>query len=693
MTTENLRFDLPPSLAGLERVARNFWWSWNNVSIFRDLDEDLWIESEQNPLVMLQKISSFKLWQRANDPDFVVRVNEVANQFDAYKSQYSHNFGRITGQTPVAYFCAEYGVHNSLPLYSGGLGILAGDHLKSASDMNLPLVAIGLYYRFGYFRQKMSADGLQLENYFEAKPENTAVEKVIDENGEPLKIVVRMRGRDVAAQVWLANIGRVKLYLLDTDVLENEEIDRHITGYLYGGDKETRVTQEMLLGIGGVRLLRKLNISPSVYHLNEGHSAFLTLELAREMTESEDKLSFSDAAPLVKAQCVFTTHTPVPAGNDEFAPEIIEKCFDESYIASLGLSKNDFLALGRIDSTNDKLLFGLSPLALRMTRKANGVSEKHGEVSREMWQPLFATEPENVPITFVTNGVHAPTWIAPILQNLYKQNFGENWKSLLEDKESWTAAIEKLSDEDLFRVHNSLKNLLVEYIRTKTGNAEIFTPNALTIGFARRIAAYKRWNLLLSQPERLLKLIDNAEKPVQFVFAGKAHPQDNSAKLILQQIVKSRGHETFARHAVFLEDYDQEMSRYIVQGVDVWLNVPRRPLEASGTSGQKAGMNGALNFSILDGWWIEGYNEKNGWAIGENADLSDKFDEKEIDLQDANSLFETLETQIAPKFFDRDENGLPKEWLAMMRNALQTLTPQFSSDRMLKHYIEQIYNQ
>jgi starch phosphorylase len=688
--------ELPECLRALEKISQNYWWSWSNEGayLFRGLDSKLWEEVEQNPRLLLQKISDLHLWQRACDPFYTARVERVARQFDEYLNAGQKPFETITPENPVAYFCAEYGVHNSLPLYSGGLGILAGDHLKSASDLGLPLVAIGLFYRFGYFRQRLSPDGYQMEDYQESIPANLSLQPVLDDGGERLKVSLKMRGRDVLAQAWLASVGRIKLYLLDTNVQENHEIDRLITGHLYGGDKETRVVQEMLLGIGGVRLVRALKIEPSVFHLNEGHSAFLTLELARELTESEQKLGFNEAAAKVREKCVFTTHTPIAAGNDEFEAEILEKCFNGDLTHALGLSHEDFLALGRTNPSDEHELFGMTPLALKMCRSSNGVSRKHGEVSRALWQKMYApAHIDEVPISYVTNGVHAPTWIAPALKGLYEKHLGVNWAATLEDPKTWSAKIERIPDEEIWQVHNQLKNRLIAFVREresqKVGVANnLFEPNILTIGFARRVAGYKRWNLLLTDAERLLDLIDDANRPVQFVFAGKAHPQDRQAKAILQQVVASRANSTWASRAVFIQDYDQEVARYLVQGVDVWLNVPRRPLEASGTSGEKVAMNGGLNFSILDGWWIEGYDGTNGWAIGAEHAIEDEAD---VDVRDAHALYTTLENEIVPEFYAKDETGLPRQWIQRMRSALQTLTPEFSSDRMVRDYINQIY--
>ena len=708
-TNFSVKHNLPENLKALDIISQNFYWFWTpgGMSIFRDLDSRLWEKCEQNPRQMLREISELRLWQKANEPAFVARVNRFAAQLDTYLSEPPNSFGHVTKENPVAYFCAEYGVHNSLPIYSGGLGILAGDHLKSASDMNVPLVAIGLFYRFGYFRQRISRDGWQEERYIDSFQNEIAVKPVFEENGSRLEIGVHIRGREVAAQVWLAKVGRISLYLLDTNVPNNQEVDRMITGHLYGGDTETRIVQEKILGMGGIRLLRKLEIEPSVYHLNEGHSAFLTLELAKEYLDANENATFEEALPKVREKCVFTTHTPVSAGNDMFSPDLLISCFKESFPSSLKLSKEEFLALGRLDANDNSEFFGMTPLAIRMCRSSNGVSEKHGEVSRELWQKMFdGKSVDEVPITSVTNGVHTLTWIASDFNHLYEKKIGSNWTEILKDEKAWARAMENISDAEIWNAHFLLKNRLIAFVRQRaytheTGETNqipdhssfknLFNPNILTIGFARRVAGYKRWNLLMKDGERLLKLIDNIERPVQFIFAGKAHPQDRNAKAILQNLVNLKGNSTWFQRAVFIEDYDQEIARYMVQGVDVWMNVPRRPLEASGTSGEKVAMNGGLNFSILDGWWIEGYDGVNGFSIGPLKDEAG-IDDAVIDAQDAESLYKVLEDEIVPAFYAKDENGLPTEWIKRMRRALQTLTPKFSSDRMLKDYIEKIYN-
>ncbi len=705
--------DLPENLQFLDTLSWNFYWSWKPeaVNLFREIDARLWEKCEQNPRLFLQQVGDLQLWQRANDAEYIERLRQFAAEFESYLAEKPQSFGKISVHNPVAYFCAEYGIHNSLPIYSGGLGILAGDHLKSASDMNAPLVAVGLMYRFGYFRQTFSHDGWQEERYIDSFNSPLALFPVLNANGDRMTVKIHIRGREVAAQAWLASIGRVSLYLLDTNVETNGEVDRLITGHLYGGDTETRIVQEKILGIGGIRLLRELGIEPSVYHLNEGHSAFLTLELAREFLQENPEKIFEEAIADVREKCVFTTHTPVAAGNDTFPPNEIDGCFDTNFINALKISKEELFALGRTKPEDAQEWFGMTPLALRMARSANGVSEKHGAVSRELWLKMFPnkTVADEVPITFVTNGVHAPTWIAPAFQTLYETQIGAHWTQILKDQTAWQKAIEAIPEAEIWRTHRLLKQLLIAFIRLKTFSKEIgshdtinehantnklFSQDVLTIGFARRVAAYKRWNLVLSDLPRLLKIVNNQEKPVQFVFAGKAHPQDKKAKAILQNLMRIEEFGEWQNRAVFIEDYDQEVARYLVQGVDVWLNVPIRPLEASGTSGQKVAMNGGLNFSILDGWWIEGFNGINGFSIGDLSaenESNEEGEQEKINAFDAESLYATMENEIIPAYYTKNGQGFSEEWLKRMKNSLATLTPQFSSDRMLKDYIEQIY--
>jgi starch phosphorylase len=704
---------LPSPLQALERLSWNYWWSWSaeGAGVYRDLDAELWDEIEHNPRLLLAKVSEYRLAEMATDPVYVDRVRKLADQFDHYIRAaegltWSNPTGAptITQEHPVAYFCAEYGVHNSLPLYSGGLGVLAGDHLKSASDLCLPLMAVGLLYHYGYFRQHLRREGWQEESYRETDPEQLPLRRIKAEDGTPLLIEVLIRERPVRAQVWRADIGRVPLYLLDTDIPVNQETDRWVTGHLYGGDRETRIVQEMLLGIGGVRLLRTLGVEPAVFHLNEGHSAFLTLELARELIQSQG-LSFAEAAKLVRQRCVFTTHTPVAAGNDEFDVDLLSRSFGPEYEKELGLSHDEFIALGRTDPNNSQEPYGLTPLAIRMSRLVNGVSRKHGEVSRALWQRLWPEETiEHVPITHVTNGVHAPTWVAPLIRSLYEKYLGADWALHLRDPAGWAQSISRIPDEELWAAHLLLKERLVAFIRQRSVLARVnrgettpfseaarkmFEPGALTIGFARRVAGYKRWNLLLKDPERLLRIINNAERPVQFVFAGKAHPQDQEAKFILQQVALWESNSEVGNRSVFLQNYDHEIARQLVQSVDVWLNVPRRPLEASGTSGEKVAMNGGLNLSVLDGWWLEAYDGTNGFAIGNSVDGAEVAD---VDSSDAESLYSLLEQQVVPLYYDRDSGRLPRKWISMMKNSIATLVPEFNSDRMVEEYARRIYS-
>ena len=702
--------ELPAPLKPLERLALNYWWSWSadGASLFRDLDADIWEECEHNPRQLLAKTSPYRLAQAATDPVYLERVRRIDELFQEYMAQPTAwpqtGTPVITSANPVAYFCAEFGVHNSLPLYSGGLGILAGDHLKSASDLRLPLVAVGLLYRYGYFVQRLRTDGWQEEHYGETFPAELPIRLVRDVDGLPLQIEVLIRERKVLAQVWRADVGHVQLYLLDTNIPENVETDRWVTGHLYGGDRETRIVQEMLLGIGGVRLLRKLGVEPHVFHLNEGHSAFLTLELAREVIQRE-RCSMAEATAIVRTQCVFTTHTPVAAGNDEFDPALVVRSFGSSYLNALGLTQEEFLGLGRVNPSNASERFGLTPLAIRMCRSTNGVSKKHGEVSRSLWQEIWPEKTANeIPITHITNGVHAPTWVSPLLRYLYEKYVGADWANQLNDRVRWEKAVASISDEELWIAHSLLKERLVAFLRFRSYQARraagekldyieaantMFEPGALTIGFARRVAGYKRWNLLLTDPDRLLRLINDSNRPIQFVFAGKAHPQDDGSKRILQQLAYWKYDPRVRQRAVFLEDYDQEIARQLVQSVDVWLNVPRRPLEASGTSGEKVAMNGGLNLSILDGWWLEGYDGTNGFAIGNGSESEDVA---KIDASDAESLYQVLEQDVVPLYYDRDSDGVPRRWIAMMKRAIQSLAPEYNSDRMVQDYAQKIYS-
>jgi starch phosphorylase len=700
--------ELPPTLAPLRELSWNYWWSWapDGAEVFRDLDPNLWQQCEQNPRLLLTQISDLRLAQVATDPSFADRVQQLYRRFTEYMSDTKPwpklpLAAQISRQNPVAYFCAEFGVHNSLPLYSGGLGILAGDHLKSASDLNLSLIAIGLFYRFGYFRQRLSRDDWQEEEYRENHTDELALHSVDDEQGKPLLIQVVMRGRTVSARVWRADVGRVQLYLLDTNVAENSEVDRLVTGHLYGGDRETRLVQEMMLGLGGVRLLEALGVDPFVFHLNEGHSAFLTLELARQLIE-KDGVTFNEAIDRVRERCVFTTHTPVAAGHDAFDASLVEKGFGDRPQRALGLSREEFFKLGRVDGEQAET-FGLTPLALRTCRSTNGVSRKHGEVSRALWQKMWPDrQTSEVPITSVTNGVHPATWVAPLLRRVYEQCIGEDWIERARDAGAWSYGVEKISNSKLWESHSLLKQQLVAFVRDHSFDARLargeseehieaartmFDPDILTIGFARRVAGYKRWDLLLSDRDRLSQLINDRSRPVQFVFSGKAHPQDEGAKAVLRELIDWQRDIAIRQRVAFIEDYDQEIARQLVQGVDVWMNVPRRPQEASGTSGEKIAINGGLNFSVLDGWWLEGYDGDNGFAIGDLSEVSDT----EMDQEDSESMYRVLAEEVVPRFYDRDENGLPLRWIAMMKRSIETLVPRFSSDRMVAEYVERIY--
>ncbi|HEX5708329.1 MAG TPA: alpha-glucan family phosphorylase [Pyrinomonadaceae bacterium] len=709
--TENKARALPETLEALERISWNYWWSWarDGAAVFRDLDPELWERCEHNPRRLLAETSDYTLAWLAADPAYTSRVARLAGEFDAYLSAETPTWASaharaITRERPVAYFCAEFGIHNSLPLYSGGLGVLAGDHLKSASDLGLPLVAVGLLYHHGYFRQRLTRDGWQAESYNELNLPDLPLRLVRGEDGEAVRVELMVRGRRVLVQAWRAEVGRVTLYLLDTRLDDNDGIDRLITGHLYGGDRETRCVQEMVLGLGGVRLLRRLGVEPHVFHLNEGHSAFLTLELARELTEKG--IAFDEAASAVRARCAFTTHTPVAAGHDEFGAALVEKCFGENYWRALRLTREEFLNLGRVTRGDEHESFGLTPLALRMCRSTNGVSRKHGEVSRELWLKMWPErDVSEVPIKHVTNGVHAPTWVAPLLRSVFERHVGDDWAEVLRDAERWASKVSAIPDEELWRASRLLKRRLVAFVRervyhqrTSAGETQEFVeaaratldPDALTIGFARRVAEYKRWDLILTDPDRLVRLLNDESRPVQLVFAGKAHPQDQQAKLILQQIALWKLDPRVSARAVFLQDYDQDVARQLVQSVDVWMNVPRRPLEASGTSGQKVAMNGGLNLSILDGWWPEGFDGTNGWAVGDDAPQAE--DEEAQDRSDAESLYRTIETEVVPAFYDeRDAAGVPLRWTRMMKRAIQTLAPAFSSDRMVQDYVRDIY--
>ncbi|MBD2206394.1 alpha-glucan family phosphorylase [Calothrix sp. FACHB-1219] len=704
---------LPFVLKRLADLAYNYWWSWSSdrIALFQSIDPQEWERCGHNPVAILESASCERLSQLAEDPLYLKQVSALAREFDRYMQQkdtwVSGVAPQLTKEHPVAYFCAEFGIHESLPVYSGGLGILAGDHLKSSSDLGVPMVGIGLLYRQGYFRQRLNRNGWQEDYYIDNPFLHMPIELIKTQTGEPLTIQLEVRQRTVKVQIWQVQVGRVTLYLLDSDREDNDPIDRWLTGHLYGGNLETRIAQEVVLGIGGVRALEALGIQPAVYHLNEGHAAFCTLEVARLEIERTGK-SFYDVEATVRDRCVFTTHTPVPAGHDVFSPDLIDSFFAH-YWTQLRLSREQFLALGARRLGDPWEPFGMTVLALRMTRACNGVSELHGQVSRKMWTVLYPRVSEDqVPIGYITNGVHAPTWTAPLLGDLYNQYLGENWHTQAMKPEMW-AKVDTIPDEELWWRHRVLKERLIAYTRYKVKKAReqrgesyesiqatetLLDPDVLTIGFARRFSPYKRGDLILRDAERALKIFGNANHPVQIIFAGKAHPADEEGKRIIQRLMEWCHHGEIRNRVAFIEDYDIYTGQKLVQGVDVWLNNPRRPLEASGTSGQKVCFNGGLNCSVLDGWWCEGYqadsNGKgiNGWAIGEDAHTSDQELQDRID---SRSLYQLLEEEIVPLYYDRNPQGVSPRWVQMMKASIKTNCPLFNTDRMIADYVSQVY--
>ncbi len=711
---EKLKAKLPITLKPLAEIAYNYWWSWTpeRISLFRNIDPETWQKCNHNPVALLTFADQVRLSQLANDPIYIKRVTSVFKQFQRYMSEEDTWASRVAPQIspthPVAYFCAEFGIHESLPIYSGGLGVLAGDHLKSASDLGVPLVGVGLMYRQGYFRQRINRHGWQEDYYVDNIFEQMPLELMVNAEGHPITVDLEIRQRLVKIQIWRAQVGRVSLYLLDTDREDNDLVDRWLTGHLYGGNAETRIAQEFVLGIGGLQALKAVGIEPAICHLNEGHAAFCTLEAARQEMLKTGK-SFYDVEATVRDRCVFTTHTPVPAGHDVFSRDLIESYFSR-YWTELGLSEDQFMALGarRLDDPWEP--FGMTVLALRMCRTANGVSALHGEVSRKMWHILYPqVSVDQVPIGHITNGVHARTWTAPLLDDLYSEYLGQDWSSKVADPQMW-ANVEQIPDRELWWRHLMLKENLIAHTRAKLKQARqergeeqfwisavdrMLDPNVLTIGFARRFSAYKRGYLLLRDVERSLAILGNPDRPVQLIFAGKAHPADEEGKRILQRLFDwSRNHEQLRDRVAIIPDYDMYTARKLVQGVDVWLNTPRRPLEASGTSGQKVCFNGGINCSVLDGWWCEGYQAGpdgvgiNGWAIGEDAHTTDQELQDKIDSE---ALYKLLEEEIVPLYYDRDENGIPHRWIRMMKASIMTNGPLFNTDRMIADYVAKVY--
>ncbi len=697
---------LPAPLEPLRALAYNLRWAWNHdtIELFRRLDSDLWEKSGHNPVLMLGTIDQAQLEAAANDEGFLAHLARVKQDFDAYLTGESTWFRRTHGAFPgplVAYFSAEFGLTECLSIFAGGLGVLSGDHLKSASDLGVPLVGVGLLYQQGYFRQYLNQAGWQQEAYEDNDFRNLPILLESDPTGAPILIEVAYPGRTVKAQVWRAQVGRVNLYLLDTNIPANRPDDRDITDQLYGGDLEMRIKQEIMLGIGGYRALEALGVEPLVYHMNEGHSAFLALERVRRLMETHG-LSFAEAREAASAGLIFTTHTPVEAGHDYFPPSLMDRYFAD-YARSLGLSRRDFLALGRRDPNNDGEPFCMTILALRMAARSNGVSRLHGQITRQIWQGLWPNVPQDeIPIDHVTNGVHFLSWISREMKELYDRYLGPRWREEPDDQRAWRRA-EQIPAEELWRTHERRRERLVAFARRQLraqlerrgasqadieAVSEMLDPEVLTIGFARRFATYKRAYLLLRDPERLARLLNDPRRPVQIIFAGKAHPRDDPGKEVIRQIVGLARQEPFRRRLVFLEDYDMAMARYLVQGADVWLNTPRRPLEASGTSGMKAAANGVLNLSILDGWWDEAYRPEIGWAIGRGETYDDPAYQDQVE---AEALYDLLEREVIPTFYERSANGLPMRWIARMKASLSTLCHFFNTHRMLWEYTGSFY--
>jgi len=697
---------IAPSQERLWALARNLWWSWDHdsVDLFMDLDPARWIELNHNPVSLLTEFPLRKLEARAAELALHSRINYAYRRLREYQDgerTWGARHAGVLRTRPVAYFSAEFGVHESLPVYSGGLGVLAGDHIKSASDLDIPLVGVGLFYGQGYFRQRLDREGWQHEEYLETDVNQLPMEAAIGKNGRPVVVQVDTRHGSIRAKVWRVKVGRCDLFLLDSDVEGNDPDDRELTSRLYGGDGRVRVHQELLLGVGGLRALKAMGITPGVLHLNEGHSAFVVLEAVRQRME-EEGLTFEKAVPRVSREVVFTTHTPVPAGHDRFNADLVEEHLGPLR-ESLGLTRESFMALGRENPNNTEESFCMTVLGLRLSRRANAVSSLHGEVSRAMWTGLSPGKHEDsVPIGHITNGVHVPSWLAPQMFRLYDRHLGTGWHLRSSEAEIWDG-IDDVDDGELWETHLNLKSRLVEFVRRRAVKQamrrdepvealqrleRVLSPDALTIGFARRFATYKRANLFLADIERLASLVNDPKRPVQFVFAGKAHPHDEPGKRVLQQIASLMRDSQFADKFVFVEDYDINVGRYLVQGVDVWLNNPRRPLEASGTSGQKVVLNGGLNLSVLDGWWAEAYDGLNGFAIGTGRTHTDM---NVHDTRDGEDLLRVLREEVIPLYYQRDRDGLPRGWIKRMKRTIRTLGWRFNADRMVMDYTLKCY--
>ncbi|MBW6473483.1 MAG: alpha-glucan family phosphorylase [Anaerolineaceae bacterium] len=698
-------FSLPRRIQRLSELSFNMWWVWNHDAqqLFRLIDKPLWDKLSHNPIAFLQQVDHALLNRTINDLYFLDHYDAVMKKFDQYLEAKSTWFSKTypqLGKEQIAYFSFEFGLHESLPVYAGGLGILAGDHLKTSSDLGLPLVGVGFIYKNGYFMQSITEDGWQETRNFYLNYSEVPIIPLTDEHGKPLTISIDLPGRSVFARIWQVNVGRNFLYLLDSDLDENSPNDRQLTSRLYSNDLEVRISQEILLGMGGVRALRLLGYKPTVWHMNEGHSAFLALERILEMMDNGK--TFDEAAEIVKKNNVFTTHTPVPAGNDQFPIWLIDKYFSQIW-PKLNLSRDQFVDFGK-QAQNWGETFVMPVLALKLSEHMNSVSELHGVVSRKMWNWLWPDKSENeVPITHITNGIHTGTWIARQTNLLFQKYLAPDWMDHADDPEIWEN-IERIPDFELWAVRKHLKRKLTVYCnevaRQKwqqggfhpvqvVASGVLMEPYSLTIGFARRFATYKRANLILRDYERLLKLVTNERMPVQIIFSGKAHPADEPGKLIIQEIYRAVKDARMGGRLIFLEDYDMNVARLMVQGVDVWMNTPRRPNEASGTSGMKAALNGVLNFSVLDGWWREGYNGKNGWPIGDDTEYQDTNQQDEIDSRD---LYETLENEIVPLYYQsRSADNLPNEWIARVKETIRSNAPKFSTRRMVKEYMNNLY--
>ena len=696
---------IPERLKPLYELGYNLYFAWHHDAdeLFKRIDSDRWTKTKKNPIAFLGGLRQSELTELLEDEGFLSHMDRVKGEFDRYMSEKPDKkiFGEESPPFFAAYFTAECGVADCLRVYSGGLGILSGDHLKSSSDLNLPLVGISLAYQEGYFTQSLTHDGWQMETYPANKFTAMPMKRVLDESGNALKVAVDLKGEMVHVQAWEVHVGRTVLYLLDTNMEENSERGRIITSRLYGGDREMRISQEIVLGVGGVKLLKAVGLEPAVYHMNEGHSAFAVFERIRELREDQG-LNFNEALEYVRGTSVFTTHTPVPAGNDTFHPDLVRQYLG-SFTQPLGISMDVLLGFGRQDPRDREEEFCMTVLALRLSNWHNGVSRLHSEVSRKMWHRVWPKTPQiDLPITYITNGVHIPSWISKGMGENYVRYLGPRWIEDPENASVWDN-VARIPNSELWRTHERARERLISFTRNRLKEQlasrgasnrdmaiadEVLDPESLTIGFARRFAPYKRADLILRDLPRFEHLLLNKEFPVQIIFAGKAHPQDQMGKDLIKKLVQTSGRDNLRRHMVFLEDYDMEVARHMVQGVDVWLNTPRRPLEACGTSGMKAVANGALHLSVLDGWWDEGYDSAIGWAFGAVESMEDHEFQDQID---SSVLYDILEKDVAPLFYDRGPDGLPRGWLAMMKASLHKLCPMFTSHRMVLEYWKRFY--